>query len=63
MTRKEYKELVSKYNDFLREAEAMQLELGKAIATLEQQAELSEDEAEYLGWMQDISNALGQLNN
>ncbi len=62
MTREEYKELVSKYNDFLREAEAMQLELGKAIATLEQQAELSEDEAEYLGWMQDISNALGQLN-
>ena len=63
MTREEYKELVSKYNDFLREAEAMQLELEKAIAILEQQAELSEDEAEYLGWMQDISNALGQLNN
>ena len=62
MTREEYKELVSKYNDFLCEAEAMQLELGEAIATLEQQAELSDDETEYLNWMLDISNALGQLN-
>lgn len=62
MTREEYKELVSKYNDFLCQAEMMQLELGEAIATLEQQAELSDDETEYLNWMLDINNALGQLN-
>ena len=61
MTRDEYLQIVDMYNDFLAQVELMRLELGLGIGKLEEQAELSEDEEEYLGWMQDVAEGMSYI--
>ena len=41
----------------------MQLELERAVRSLEAKTELSDSEVDYLDWMQDISSKLSELNS
>lgn len=61
MTRDEYLQIVDMYNDFLAQVELMRLELGLGIGKLKEQADLSEDEEEYLGWMQDVAEGMSYI--
>lgn len=61
MTRDEYMSVVGKYRDFLREVEKMDLVLERAICELEDEPDLSEDEAEYLAWLEEVSEGLGHI--
>ena len=61
MTREEYMSIVGKYQDFLCQAERMDLVLTRAICELEDRPDLSEDEAESLAWLQEASEGLGHI--
>ena len=61
MTREEYMNIVGKYQDFLCYAERMDLVLGRGICELEDTPDLSEDETEYLAWLQEVSEGLGHI--
>ena len=63
MTREEYMNLVGKYNKLQREADLIQSEICWAIVNLEDKAELSDDEAEYLEWLREVSSGLDHILN